>query len=339
MDPLRPSRPSIYDVAAWAGVSHTTVSRVLNDQINVRKSTRSRVLAVIEQTGYRPSAAARALSTQRAMRIGVIVHAPEQFGPKSTLVAIERAARTLGYGVSVFSASANDGAELAKGTADLVAQGIDALCVVGPGGPFTHALQRIAGAMPVIVVGDEDPGVAFRSVAVNQVEGAAQAMEHLLALGHRSILHLAGPLDTSDARARAGAWRMALREAGLPAAHLIQGDWTSDLGFAVGAHADSVSEVTAVFAANDQMALGLIHGLSTRGLVVPDDISVVGFDDLPDAAHYTPPLTTVRQDFSGLGTAVLDVVMSALKDEPIEDIVRIPARFIPRGSTAPPRQH
>lgn len=148
------------------------------------EQTRFKVLAAIEATGYRPSAAARALVTRRAMRIGVIVHEPAQFGPKSTLIAIERPAREVGYSVAAFSVSSRDDDELDRGMTDLEAQGVDAICVIGPGGASTEAVQRVATTMPVVVVSSGNYGDDLLRVSVNQSAGAHRAMEHSIARPH-----------------------------------------------------------------------------------------------------------------------------------------------------------
>lgn len=270
------------------------------------------------------------------MRIGVVVHEPRQFGPKCTLIAIERAARDAGYSVAPFSVSSKDDDELDRGVADLEAQGVDAICVIGPGGASMHPLRRAAATLPVLVVGSGDYGDDLLRVGVDQSAGALVAMEHLLGLGHRRILHIAGPLDTADAQHREVAWRESIHAAGAPTGELMLGDWSADFGFEVGARRD-LGRTTAVFSANDQMALGLIHGLWTRGIRVPDDISVVGFDDLPESAHFIPPLTTVRQDFEALGSVILATLMANLHGERPREAGVIPAILIVRRSTSPVR--
>ena len=256
-----------------------TVSRVLNGHPNIRESTRARVVRAIEEINYTPSSIARALATQRAMRIGVLVDSPVQWGPNSTLRALEGAARDAGYAISAFSISDKKESQLA---------------------------------------------------------GATAAVTHLIELGHTSIAHLAGPLDWFDARAREEGWRDAVTDAGLTVHEPVVGDWTSDYGYEFGSTYD-FSDVTAVFAANDQMALGLIHGLKDRGIRVPEDVSVVGFDDLPDARHFLPPLTTVRQDFAALGALALQLIISSIIGEDSVEHDNIEPKLIIRASTAPPR--
>jgi DNA-binding LacI/PurR family transcriptional regulator len=325
-------RPSIYDVAKKAGVSHMTVSRVLNGHPNIRESTRERVLKTIDEMNYTRSSIARALATRRAMRIGVLVDSPVQYGPNSTLRALESAARDVGYAISAFSISDDEHSQIDAGVVDLVTQGVDALCVIAPRASSLHLLRQQSTGLPTIVIKAE-PDAAWHTVAVDQRGGAMLAVTHLIELGHRSIAHLAGPLDWYDAREREGGWRDALALAGLPIPPPVIGDWTSDFGYEFG-RGFTPGDVTAVFAANDQMALGLIHGLAEQGLSVPGDISVVGFDDLPDARHFLPPLTTVRQDFAALGELALQQIVAAI--EGVADVHHdiIEPRLIVRASTA-----
>ncbi|HWU28547.1 MAG TPA: LacI family DNA-binding transcriptional regulator [Microbacterium sp.] len=303
------SRPSIYDVAERAGVSHMTVSRVLNHHPNIRESTRRRVTDAIAELNYAPSSIARALVRRRSLRIGAIVDNPGQYGPSSTLRAVEAAARENGYAVSALSLEGRT-AGIREGILDLVTEGVDALCVIAPRESSLQAVRQHAAALPTLVV-KEEADALLHTVSVDQRAGARLAVGHLIELGHRRILHLAGPPDWFDARARTAAWRDALEDAGLDAPDPVVGDWSSESGYLVG-RALRLDGATAVFAANDQMALGLLHALAERGIRVPDDVSVVGFDDVPDARHYTPPLTTVRQDFTALGRLVIRELLTAI---------------------------
>lgn len=329
-------RPSIYDVAKQAGVSHMTVSRVLNGHPNIRESTRERVLKAIEEMNYTRSSIARALATRRAMRIGVLVDSPLQYGPNSTVRALESAARDVGYAISAFSISDDDGSSLDAGVAELDRQGVDALCVIAPRASSLDVLRQQGTGVPTIVITSE-PDPTWHCVAVNQRSGARLAVTHLIGLGHTSIAHLAGPLDWYDAREREQGWHDALAEAGLPIVPAAHGDWTSDCGYEYGRTRD-FDGVTAVFASNDQMALGLVHGLAERGIRVPDDISVIGFDDVPDARHFLPPLTTVRQDFAALGALALRHVVAAIDggdDGETRNVIE--PTLVVRSSTAPRR--
>lgn len=325
-------RVNMYDVARLAGVSHMTVSRVLNGHPNIRDTTRERVLKVIAQTNYTPSHIARALVTQKAMRIGAIVDSPVQFGPNSTLRALEAAARQAGYAVSTFSISDSDRQSVDAGAVELVMERVDALCVIAPRESSLDVLGRLNLSLPTIVIKSE-PHPAMHTVGVDQHSGAILAVNHLIELGHRSILHVSGPQDWYDARVRQRGWKDALTAAGLELTTPITGDWTSDFGYEF-AKDFEFNNSTAIFAANDQMALGIIHGLAARGLRVPEDISVVGFDDLPDARHFLPPLTTVRQDFAALGVLAMNSISSAIAGSRPGQHELIAPRLKVRRSTA-----
>lgn len=312
-----------------------TVSRVLNGHPNIRESTRKKVMDAIDELNYTRSSIARALATNRSRRIGAIVDDADQFGPSSTLRAIEEAARERGYAVSVFSSGDSDDGRIEAGVTDLVTQGIDGLCVIAPRASSLDVLRPHAAGLPTLVV-KEQPDAGMHTVSVDQRAGATAAVRHLIELGHRSILHVAGPDDWFDAKARAEAWRTCLAEDGLPVSEPMTGDWSSNSGYEIG-RALQLEGATAVFVANDQMALGVIHGLTERGIRVPEDVSVVGFDDVPDARHYRPPLTTVRQDFVALGRLVIAELLAAVEGEEVTQRGLIDPELILRASTAPPR--
>ncbi|MCK0118856.1 LacI family DNA-binding transcriptional regulator [Isoptericola sp. S6320L] len=330
-------KPNIRQVAQLAGVSHMTVSRVLNDHPNIREATRRRVEEAIEELGYRPSMTARALATQRSRRIGVLVESAMTFGPTSTLYAVESAARASGYEVSSVLLRAGEEISPQEAVDHLIALGIEALCVVAPRSSSIAALRRIAVGVPVLVVKpDKDP--TFLTVTVDQQAGTALAVDHLVSLGHRDILHLAGPLDWLDARTRERAFRARAKSWGLRERPIVVGDWTADFAYDFARGIRELPEYTAVFVANDEMAVGLVHGLHERGFSVPDDVSVVGFDDIPLARHVIPPLTTVRQNFDALGVSVVDVLRAAIEEREIPELTRIPAEIVERASSAPPRK-
>ena len=335
---VRRARPSIYDVARAAGVSHMTVSRVLNDHPNIKDSTRASVLEAIDALGYTRSTIARALATRRAMRLGVIVDTATEFGPGNTVTAIQRAARRAGYSVSTFSVGSDTGTALEDGLTELIGQGVEALCLVAPRAASLGTFEARRSAVPTLVVQSEAHSDLL-TVAVDQEAGTRLAVQHLLDLGHRSILHLSGPLDWLDAHARHVAFTTVVQEAGLPPMRSVEGDWSSDSGYAVGRDGDLVGDVTAVFASNDQMALGLLHGLHERGVRVPEDVSVVGFDDTPDSRHLLPPLTTVDQDFEALGTLIVDHLLAAIGGSEAGGDRLITPRLVVRESTAAPRGH
>lgn len=332
----RPEKLGIREVAVLAGVSHMTVSRVLNGHPNIRPATRQRVMDVIEQLDFKPNNAARALATQRTQRIGVIVDSSVEFGPTSTLRGLELAARSSGY--SVASVAMQDDASLTPegAVSHLIAEGVDALCIVAPRSSSVSALRRISIDVPVLVVkAAKDPN--FLTVSVDQQLGTTVAVDHLVSLGHRDIVHVTGPLDWLDARGRERAFHARIEQWGLKVRPIVVGDWTADFGYDYAMSLTAVPEYTAMFVANDEMAFGVLHGFHDRGIRVPEDVSVLGFDDLPLSRHSIPPLTTVRQDFHALGVKAMEVLRAALEGREIPQRSKIPSELIVRASTAPPR--
>ncbi|WP_372593703.1 LacI family DNA-binding transcriptional regulator [Actinotalea sp.] len=325
------------DVAALAGVSHQTVSRVLNDHPSVRPGTRARVLDAVEALGYRRNSAARTLVTRRSGTIGVVTSGSALFGPISTLLAIERAARDGGLFVSVVTVRQWDAAEVRTALDHFMDQGVDGAVVIANQDDALDAVRTWDARIPVVVVGSQDvPSGRLRAVAVDQYAGACTAVWHLLDLGHRSIAHLTGPMDWIDARERLRGWRDELEWAGRAVPAPIDGDWTAERGFRVGLALADGELPTAVFAANDQLALGLLHAFAQRGVRVPQDVSVVGFDAVDGSDHFVPPLTTVHQDFEGLGQRCLAVLRTAIDGEAASAETIVP-RLIVRASTAAPR--
>ena len=333
-------RPSIREVAALAGVSHQTVSRVINDHPGIRPATRERVLQVIEAVNYRPSGVARALATRRSRRIGVVVDGAGQVGPNSTLRAIEDATRELSYSVSAVTIPPDTAHGAGSAVEHLLSHGIDALCIIAPRSSSLDPLLEHARGLPILVVSsglDPDARPGLLTASVDQKHGAELAVEHLIGLGHERILHIAGPADWLDAQGRELGWRSALGRAGLPTPPVVVGDWSADFAYGFARGLPGRPEFTAVLCANDQMALGLLHGLTELGLDVPGDVSVVGFDDLPESRHFHPPLTTIRQDFHALGRGVVRALVDAITGQPAPAASVIEPVLVVRSSTAPPR--
>ncbi len=327
-------RPNMRDVAALAGVSHMTVSRVINDHPSLREETRERVREAMRTLDYRPNSDARALASRRADRIGVLIDSALEVGPNSTARAVEMAAQRAGYRVTSVMVSDPATSSAHGALQHLVTQGVDALCVIAPRSSSLALVRELHTGVPTLVV-TADADETFYTVAVDQAEGAALAVRHLAALGHRRIAHLAGPSDWLDAIARSESWAAELRALGLPPAQRWIGDWTADSGYRAGI--DARIDFTAVFAANDQMALGLLRAFHERGRTVPDDISIVGFDDLPDSSSFIPPLTTVHQDFAEVGRRCVQGLLRQIRDEPGgPGTVLVPTRLVVRRSTGAP---
>lgn len=299
------------DVARLAGVSHQTVSRVLNGNPRVRAETRERVLRAMAELSYRPNAMARGLASRRSRLLGVVSFDTILFGPASTLLGIERAARAAGYGVSIVTLERVDRQGVLAAVEALDGQGVDGVIIIAPQMSAAAALHNLPrGMIAVAVEAGQDSGLP--SVSVDQVAGARLAVQHLLELGHRTVWHIAGPNDWLEARDRIEGWRRALEEAGAMVPPIISGDWSARSGYVAGSALANNREVTAVFVANDQMALGLLRALHERGVRVPEDISVVGFDDIPEAEFMLPPLTTIRQDFDEVGRRSMATLLELL---------------------------
>ena len=297
---MRRRAPRLEDVAKVAGVSHQTVSRVINASAHVRPETRERVLAAMQQLDYRPNSVARALATGRSKTIGVVSFDTTLYGPATTLYAIEHAAHEEGYFVSVASLQSLDLGSTRSAVDRLRQQGVDGVVVIAPQTAAAAAVSELPADVPVVAV-EAGPENSIPVVTVDQQAGGQLATEHLLELGHRTVLHLAGPTDWVEAHQRLDGWRHTLRAAGAEVPEPLYGDWSPRSGYELGQQLVARDDVTAVFVANDQMALGVLRRLHEAGRRVPYDISVVGFDDIPEAAYLTPPLTTVRQDLDEMG--------------------------------------
>ncbi|MBG0829793.1 LacI family DNA-binding transcriptional regulator [Planomonospora sp. ID67723] len=323
------------DVARVAGVSHQTVSRVLNDHPNVRDETRTRVLAAIDQLGYRRNLVARALVTRHSRTLGVVSFDTTLYGPASTVYGIEQAARAAGYFVSIVSLRTIDRAGVRDALGYLAEQGVDGIVVVAPQRSAALALADLPVGIPVVAVeGDHDGDVSV--VSVDQVEGARLATEHLLGLGHETVWHVRGPSDWLEAEGRVEGWRAALSAAGRAIPDPVAGDWSPRSGYRAGQRLAEMAGVTAVFVANDQMALGLLRAFAEAGVDVPGRISVVGFDDIPESEFFSPPLTTVRQDFGAVGRYSIDLLLGQMetgRDGSRERLV-VPPQFKARASTS-----
>ncbi|WP_166984408.1 LacI family DNA-binding transcriptional regulator [Paramicrobacterium fandaimingii] len=323
--------PNMRDVAKAAGVSHQTVSRVINDHPSLRDETKRRVLEVMTELNYRPNRAARALVTSKSHTIGVLASHRSEYGPATMIEGVEDAAKDRGYFASTVNLANSDDAAIRAGLDHLMNQAVDGIVIVAPQVHVLDAMSFLQLDVPFVSVHQRD-GADRHVIAVDQVAGARLATRHLIELGHRRIAHLAGPQEWVEAQARTRGYLDEMAEHGLVAAQPIVGDWSSDFGYQAARELLSDGSATAVVSGNDQMALGLIHALRERRLDVPGDISIVGFDDIPEARHFWPPLTTVRQDFTELGrravSRLLDNVGEAIT-EPIEP------RLVVRASTAP----
>jgi DNA-binding LacI/PurR family transcriptional regulator len=332
-----PAAPRSVDVARLAGVSQKTVSRVFNGERYVSADVRRRVLVAAEELGYRMNSAARALASGRTRSIGVVTLGTALYGPASLLIGVERAARDAGYALRVVNTLEGDPGGVAGAVESLLEQGVDGIVVSEP---IDEGSVALSVDVPVLVLGAPAVFGGTRTVAagVGAEALARAATEHLLDLGHVTVHHLAGPQRWFAARDRREGWRAALAARGREQPPVLEGDWSAASGYAAGRELASAGDVTAVFAANDDMAIGLIRALTENGLRVPDDVSVVGFDDIPVSAYVTPPLTTVRQPFDAVAEEGLRLLVQAIEKPDAEPAPANdpPVELVVRASTAPP---
>jgi DNA-binding LacI/PurR family transcriptional regulator len=325
------------DVARLAGVSQKTVSRVLNGERYVSDEVRRRVLEAAEELGYRLNSAARALASGRTRSIGVVTLGTALYGPASLLIGVERAARDAGYALRVVNTLEGDPGGVVGAVESLLAQGVDGIVVSEP---IDEGAVAPSVDVPVLVLGAPAAFGGPRAVAtgVNAELLARVATEHLLDLGHVTVHHLAGPQRWFAARDRLAGWRGALMAHGREQPPVLVGDWSAASGYAIGRELAFDGDVTAVFAANDDMAIGVIRALTEAGVRVPDEVSVVGYDDIPVAAYVTPPLTTVRQPFDAVAKEGLRLLVRAIEqpDAELPPVNEPPVELVLRASTAPP---
>jgi LacI family transcriptional regulator len=311
-------RVTIKQVASEAGVSIQTVSRVLNDKPYVAPETRRRVLEVIDRLQYRPSALARSLIQQRSAMLGVVTAGLGYIGPSRTLNGITSQADAMGYSLLLHELPHFDSEEAEPILHAILARQVDGIIWAVPeiGNNRQWLLDWLPGlSVPVVFLTMEtQPGLSV--VSVDNYLGGRLATEHLLVQGHRCIGHVTGPLSWWEAKRRMAGWQDALEEVGLPACEnlWVEGNWSSSSGErAARLLLQQEPDLDAVFVANDQMALGLLRLVSQQGLTVPDDLAVVGFDSLPEAAYFSPPLTTVHHDLYQLGCLAVKQVVHMIQ--------------------------
>lgn len=328
-------QPNIYDVARLAEVSHQTVSRVINGHKSIRPETRERVLAAMSELGYRPNLAARALASSKTKMLGILSSDTDFTGPASVVHSMEVAARAQGYFAVSIGIDANREDSVSSGVDHLLRLGVEGLVVVTPQLHAVKLVRTIAKGIPVVTL-DSMYRMDELAVSVDNFAGGVAATEHLLNLGHRDIVHISGPKDWFESTARASGYTATMLNANcLP--RIINGDWEIATGYRIGQQLEiEQPKVTAVFVANDRMALGLMHALREREIHIPSRISVVGFDDLEETAYSYPPLTTLKQDFEELGRRGMRLLLDEISGEPYKAPERLVPNLIVRESTAPP---
>ncbi len=318
---------TLSDVARASGVSNQTVSRVVNRHPHVAESTRERVLSSIKTLGYRPNRMARSLVTRNSNTIGIISFGTTYYGPAQTFAKIEKAVRASGYGLTFYSIDELTTEQLRNAINTLGDHQVDGIVMAAPFIGLDPAdVLSLCGDIPVVMI-DVPKGAHVPSVVIDQVAGSRLAAQHLIDLGHQDVAEISGPLNWHDAALRHEAWVEAVRAAGLTPGPSAEGDWSAAGGFrATEQLLASGERFSGLVAANDQTALGAARALRAHGLRVPEDVSIVGFDDIPEAAFFEPPLTTVSQDFTALGQQSVDYLLTLMSqpETPVHQRVLYP---------------
>ena len=330
--------PNIYDVAKLAGVSHQTVSRVINNAQYIRPTTREKVEKAMSDLGYIPNAAARSLVTAKSKIIGILVSDVVYHGPARMMNAIEMAARDAGYFAISISVDPHDVESIVRGVDHLRKIVIDGMIVMTPQSDSVSVVEKRVTNIPVVYV-DIPERTKAKTVSVDNRTGGKVATQHLIELGHKNILHISGPERWFDSKPRRMGYEEAMTENRLTPV-VAKGDWGTQTGYKVISEWDfKKNPITAVFAANDLLALGVMRALHDRGIAVPEQVSVIGYDDTPEAQYYEPPLTTMHQDFALLGKEAMEYLVATLnKIEPQKFAPLVPNLVVRKSTGRPPKK-
>ncbi|MGW3607123.1 LacI family DNA-binding transcriptional regulator [Micromonospora sp. NPDC005161] len=334
MSASRPVRPPIIaDVARVAGVSVPTVSRVLNGSVPVSAERRARVMAAVKELGFRPNGAARSLAQRTGSMIAVFTGNTTRYGYASTIQGIEEAARQAGYMVVISVVETPNVLTVERAIDHALGQPLAGAVVLEFDPPGVAALAAMPPWLPAVAAASGgSSGEAISHAYMDDRYAAAQATRYLLDLGHETVHHVAIPSFGTES-ARMLGWRDAVVAAGVPVPPVIRADWNPMSGYDAGVALARDRSVTAVLAGNDELAIGVIKALNDHGRRVPDDVSVVGFDDHPLSQLWSPPITTVRQDFVGLGQQVFALLAGRMETGEARPSVRMIPDLIVRGST------
>ncbi len=329
------SRPTIREVAARAGVSHQTVSRVINNSERVNPETRQRVEAAIAEMGYQPNAIARSMANGRTHTLACVSPNLTDFTFASIIEGAELEARQHGYFLLTASAPEEDGFRNLMEQL-LASQRAEGLLVVTPYiRPHHTQLPRY---VPTIFVAADPCLSGVASVTLDEVAAGSMATQHLIDLGHRLIAHITGPIQEDCSRNRQKGYQNAMQSAGLDLDPELtqEGDWSATSGYRTVQHwLARGAQFSAIFAQNDRMAIGAIHALREAGKKVPQELSVIGFDDMPNASYFDPPLTTIRQDTFSMGSKAARLLIQSIETpDKIHRSIRLHAELLVRQSTA-----
>jgi DNA-binding LacI/PurR family transcriptional regulator len=333
--PEKIKKPNIYDVAKLAGVSHQTVSRVINDGPHTRPSTRAKVELAMTELGYVPNAAARALVTSQSKMIGMVVADEIFFGPAGMIHALKNETRMADYFAVSCSVDGTSSESMVDGLKHLRRLGLDAIIVITPQFDNSETVREILPNIPALFI-DSKSGKGQLSISLDNFAGSRSATEHMIGLGHKNIVHISGPTTWQDAEPRVRGYESAMISAGLTP-NVIAADWLIETGYQIGLELDlDTTQITAIVAANDHLALGLMKAFHERQIAVPERVSIVGFDDIPEARFLDPALTTLRADFDQLGKLAVGLLLGSVSQSETVDNKTLYPELIIRNSTAAP---
>lgn len=312
------ARATLSDVARAAGVSSQTVSRVLNDSPLVHPTTRAKVMRAVESVGYEPNLAARALAAGGSRAVGILLTSRLTHGMSATFTSLVVALREHGRPFVLDTADETDPDSVRRAMSRLRGYRVRATILLAQqlGAVSIAAGQHHAGKMVAVIAGNLDDS-DIPTVGIDQALGARLATEHLLSQGCRNLLHIPGDLAWQDASERLSSYVSTCEDAGVEPRWMCAGSWNCSAGAEIGAKLLGSGLPEAILAGNDDLAIGLSHTLLAHGVRIPEDVALVGFDDIPQARWMTPSLTTVVQDFSQLGRAAVTSVETLISgDEP-----------------------
>lgn len=327
------------DVARLAGVSQKTVSRVVNGAPHVRPDVSERVHQAIAELDYRPNRAAQALARARTHTIGVLALGTPLFGPSRRVRTLEHEARRLGWRLALASVEDLSAAEVSRGIDSLLERDVEGLVIEVP----THLIEvdpQVLAGIPVVTSAGPIAGLPHQAVVDTDQEAVCAALTtYLLDLGHETVWHVSGPSDWDATRKRLDGWRSALQRQQRPVPPVEQGDWTAASGYRAGCRLAARRDVTAVFAANDSMAIGLLRAFYEAGRPVPTEVSVAGYDDIDEAEFQMVPLTTVAVDAVGPAQRILAELLRMIEGAaaPTHPVTLDQQRLVVRASTGAPR--
>lgn len=332
--PTPPTKPAtIYDVAQAAGVSHQTVSRFLKGFEGIRPETREKVVRALDELGYRPNLTARSLKSGRSHRIGALTHDLSQVGPSRVAEGASAAAREAGYVLDLISLDVRNPRAIEESLELLTQHDLAGVLALSNTDEMTRAFETTEFRVPAYIHTEADDAITGRPTDLAGV-GIAALIGHLAELGHRTLLHISGPRNWAASRNRVHAYEAGIARHGLRSAGVLVGDWSARAGYEAIAALPELT-ATAIVAASDQTALGVILALKERGLRVPADVSVVGIDDIPEAAYFDPPLTTVRIDFDSRGRQTLFTLLAQIERAEMRAVDVPPPELVVRRSTGP----